>query len=246
MKTYLSVGELLLLVGLGSLCLLAVVAPPVAQNPAFHDFADARMFLGVPRAFDSLSNLGFLLLGAYGLWLVLKDRLIFFNSSMKASAITFFIGFMATAAGSTYYHLAPDNPGLALDRLGMVIAFAGMLGLAGAHRVSERAGWGCLVFGLLAGPASVMYWHLTGSLTPYVLVQYGGIGMACLMLLARAKGPGPYWWLMILSYGLAKYFEGHDRHFFEVSEQLVSGHTIKHLLATLPAVALIWPLRRKS
>lgn len=234
MKTNLSVAELWLLVGLVILCGLAVVIPPVSQNPAFHNFADARMFLGVPRTFDSLSNLGFLLLGAYGLWLVAKSHLVFFNAALKASAVTFFIGFIATAAGSTYYHLAPDNPGLALDRLGMVIAFAGMLGLAGAHRVSERAGWGCQGFGLLVGPASVLFWHLTGSLTPYVLVQYGGIAMACLMLFARAKGPGPYWWLMILSYGLAKYFEGHDLHIYEVSEQLVSGHTIKHLLATIP------------
>ena len=40
---------------------------PVAQIPGYHDFADQRRLLGVPHALNVLSNLGFALVGAWGL-----------------------------------------------------------------------------------------------------------------------------------------------------------------------------------
>ena len=43
----------------------------------------------------------------------------------------------AARAGTTWQ---PDDAGLAVDRCGMAVAFAGLLGLAAAGRVSERAG----------------------------------------------------------------------------------------------------------
>jgi len=58
---------------------------------------------------------------------------------MRTSGLVFFVGFVLTAIGSAWYHLDPDDRGLAWDRMGMVVAFAGVLGLVAAHRVSVRA-----------------------------------------------------------------------------------------------------------
>jgi len=247
MKKPFPLSEALLLLGVLVLCVLAIPTkvPPVVQSSAYHLFADARTFWEIPHTFDSLSNIGFLLFGAYGLCLARLQRLELFSASFKASVITFFIGFVATAAGSTYYHLAPDNPGLVVDRLGMVIVFAGMLGMGAAQRVSERAGWAMLGFGLLAGPASVLYWAASGSLLPYAVMQAGGITLTCFMLLGAKRGPGPLWWVMVLSYGMAKVCESHDVQIFEITGHLLSGHTVKHLLAALPALAITEALKRK-
>jgi hypothetical protein len=244
MKKTLSLSELLLAVGVLALCILASLMPPVPQNLAYHHFADARTIWGVPRALDSLSNIGFLVLGTYGLVLAKLGRLEFFSVALKASAITFFLGLVVTAGGSTYYHLAPDNPGLVVDRLGMVIVFAGVLGMAAAQYVSERAGWLMLGFALAAGPASVVYWHFSGSLTGYAMVQFGGIALACAMMFGTKRGPGPFWWGLLLTYGMAKVCETFDPTIFELTGHLVSGHTIKHMLAALPALAITEPLKR--
>jgi len=43
------------------------VLAPIPQNPAYHNFADQRAWLGVPHFLDVFSNLGFLLVGVGGL-----------------------------------------------------------------------------------------------------------------------------------------------------------------------------------
>lgn len=70
------------------------------------------------------------------------------------------------------------------DRLGMVLPFAGLLGLAGASRVSARAGAAAAGTVLLAGPLAVLWWSHSGNL-PWAVVQLGGM----LVVLALACCP---------------------------------------------------------
>ena len=42
---------------------LALLLPPIAQDPQYHLFADQRSWLGVPRVADVLSNLAFVAVG---------------------------------------------------------------------------------------------------------------------------------------------------------------------------------------
>jgi hypothetical protein len=232
--------------GVTALLLLALLVPSMAQPETYHHFADARTLFGVPRALDSLSNIGFLSLGLYGLWQALTGKLAFFSSSLKASVMVFFVGMVATSAGSTFYHLHPNNPGLVIDRLGMVVVFAGVLGMAGSHRISERAGWALTTLGLVAGPLSLAWWVNSGSISPYGVMQFGGIALACAMMWAAPRGQGPAWFGLLISYGLAKLFETFDVAVFEATQHLVSGHTIKHLLAALPVLAVTQGLRKNK
>ena len=54
---------------LASLAVVAVIAlqPPIPQDPAFHEFADQRGWIGLPNALNLLSNLPFIVIGALGL-----------------------------------------------------------------------------------------------------------------------------------------------------------------------------------
>jgi hypothetical protein len=119
-----------------------------------------------------------------------------------------------------------------------------VLGMAAAHRISERAGVWTLLAAILLGPAAVLWWAQSGSLTPYALVQFGGIGLAVAMMAAPARGQGPAWTGLLAAYMLAKVFEGADAMVFELTHHLVSGHTLKHVLAAIPVLFVTNALRR--
>jgi hypothetical protein len=157
----------------------------------------------------------------------------------------FFSGLLLTAAASAWFHLGPDDASLLVDRCGMAVAFAGLLGLAAAARVSERAGaWLGLAF-LLLGPVAARAVLTTGNVLPWAVLQFGGMALVLLLALRR---PGlaelPIRWsLLLLAYAAAKLLEQNDAAIFELTRQTVSGHTLKHLAAALAAVPVISALR---
>ena len=119
---------------------LAALAPATHLPAHYHHFADQRALGGLPFAMDVLTNLPFALAGAWGLaWL---RRATGLAQPQRALAALFFAGLALTALCSGIYHLHPENAGLALDRAGMAVAFAGVVGLAAADRVSGRRGPG--------------------------------------------------------------------------------------------------------
>jgi hypothetical protein len=228
-----------------ALLVLAMALPGMPQDPDYHQFADARTLMGVPRAMDVLSNIPFLVLGGIGLVYHLKGRLAYSNSAMRTSGLVFFLGFVLTAVGSAYYHLDPNNWGLAWDRMGMVVAFAGALGLLAAHRVSIRAANLLLPMALAGGVLSVAWFAATDSITPYLIVQFGGIGLVAGASWLPTHGKGPNWAALIAAYALAKVLEMEDSEVFRLTQGVVSGHTLKHVFAALAVLAVLLPLSRR-
>ena len=234
---------------------LAVLAlpfalPHVAQSQTYHHFADTRTLFGVANAMDTLSNFAFIFAGVAGIMLVWLERLPSPTTALGAMSLLTFAGLVATGIGSAWYHgqVPPNDAGLAIDRYGMVVSFAGILGLAAAHKVSERAGWwtGWLV--LVAGPFAVWWWTVSGNVAPYAVLQFGGMALLVLILFWRDEGnaSGPNWGLLIGVYALAKVFEAADAQIWELTAHLVSGHTLKHLAAAWVALAVIAPLYRRN
>ena len=186
---------------------LLILAPPLRQNPSYHQFADRRTILDIPDFWDVISNLPFLVVGAMGL-LRFRDG---------ASRILFF-GVFCTSLGSAYYHLAPDDARLFWDRLPMTIAFMSLLAIAIDRRKFA------IPFVLL-GISSIVWWKLTGNLWPYGLVQFGT--MAALVVIAARREHGL--WPVFIFYGLSKVSEHFDQQIYFMFP--LSGHTMKHLLA---------------
>lgn len=230
-----------------ALLVLAIIGPFVAQSAHHHDFADQRVWGGVPFAMDVLSNLPFALWGALGLGCVLS----FFNpGSGKALAkpaqaqlglsALFFVGLLVTTAASSWYHWMPNDSGLAFDRLGMTLAFAGLLGLAAAGRISTRGGLMLAGTVLLLGPLSVWVWAATGNVLPWAMLQFGGMAMVVWFAFVQPL-PGALavrWGAVITIYGLAKLLELADHQIYDLTSHLVSGHSLKHVVASFAA----WPV----
>jgi hypothetical protein len=240
--------ETLLLAACLLLLALAAFGPAVAQPPHAHDFADARTLWGIPHCLDVLSNLPFALAGALGLVVLVRVPAAALAPAQRACARLFFIGLVATSFGSSWYHLAPDDMGLLVDRTAMAIAFAGLLGLLATGRVSERAGATLAAAVLLFGPVAVLVWFLSGNVLPWAVVQFGGIALILLLLALRRVGDAlpVRWSLVLLAYAVAKLFEINDHRLFEASGQLLSGHTLKHLVAACAAWPVIAALTARS
>lgn len=218
----------------------AVFGPVIAQPGHQHAFADQRMWGGIPFAMNVLSNLSFVLWGvAGGLCLHALIKRIRTNTEHVLTGL-FFAGLVVTAAASSWYHLQPDEAGLAFDRLGMVVAFAGLLGLAVAGRISHKSGACMAAAVLLLGPLSVWFWFTSGNVLPWLVIQFGGMALIVWMAVIKPL-PGALavrWGVVVAVYAMAKLLELADHQVYELTRHAVSGHSLKHTVASFAA----WPV----
>jgi hypothetical protein len=220
----------------------AIAAPPIEQPAEYHAFADARTWAGVPNAANVLSNVVFAIAAALVAALALRTRGRLPEATRAGLGLTAF-GLLLTAVGSAWYHRHPDNATLVWDRLPITVTFAGLIAVALAQRVSARLAWLALPALSALGLASVFYWKATGNVAPYGALQIGAMaGLFLIVALTRKPDdPLPWWWL-IVGYGIAKVGEFYDGAVFDATRGVVSGHTLKHLVAGAAAAAFAWPL----
>ena len=147
----------------GILILAMAVYGPIAQLHNYHAFADQRTLFGIAHVGDVLSNLGFLLVALVGAFRMWRAR-----QTDPAQAL-FLTALAMTAAGSTWYHLAPDDARLVWDRLPIALACAALLAWALRDAYPSMK----LALPVLAGfgALSVWWWAATGDLRPYLLIQ---------------------------------------------------------------------------
>ena len=236
------------------LWVLAAAAPALPMPAALAvGFADGRGWHGLPNALDVLSNLPFALLGLAGLWRLHRaDRWAHpepgadeHAGNALDCAWLFFAGLLVTAAGSAFFLLQPDVHRLAADRAGMAVAFAGLVGLAACERVSPRAGWATAWCTLAGGLLAAAVAAETGNVLPWALVQFGGMALVLAMaLVPRVRGAlGLNLGAVIACYAVAKLLEVGDHAIYEATGHLVSGHTLKHLVAALAALPVLAMVR---
>lgn len=220
--------------------------PPIAQDQAYHEFADARPWLGIPNFGDVVSNLPFLLAGLAGLALLPRFQLL--DPRERWLWGVHFAAHFLTGLGSIWYHASPDDAHLVWDRLPLTGVIMSLAAIVIAERVGLKAGW--RLFGplLVAGVASIVLWRATGDLRPYALVQFGPmvcLPIAILLFPPRYTLGAGYGWAIGL-YAVAKACEMLDRPIFEGLGGAMSGHTIKHLLAGGAAAALLGMAARRK
>ncbi len=225
---------------------------PIAQLEGYHDFADTRALAGVPNAADVLSNLGFLAAGGWGLWALRDPARRRALGSASLGFMVFLVALVLTALGSAWYHLAPDDARLVWDRLPIALACGGLLAgfYADTHDTPHATALNVAL--AIVAVASVFWWSFTGragigDLRPYLLLQ-----IAPLLLVpawqALAGSPRPEriaLGAVIALYAAAKAAELGDRTIFEALG-FMSGHTAKHLLASLASLVLAMSIVAKS
>jgi hypothetical protein len=242
---------LLIVITVGLVAIAFVLSSPYPQDPAYHLFADTRTLLGIDNFWNVMSNLPFLVIGAWGLAYIRRHGSTTCLNGLQSAYLVFFGGILLTAFGSGYYHLAPENGPLVWDRLPMTIGFAGLFSIIIGEFVSVRAARRILVPLLLIGYASVEYWAFTesrgvGDLRPYAVVQFLPMLLIPIILVTRkpAIGAAKYYWMMLLFYVLAKVFEQLDTAVYSAGG-LLSGHSIKHMFAAMTPATVLYALYRR-
>ena len=217
---------------------------PIAQDPAYHDFADRRALFGIPNFADVASNLAFL---ATGLWGLVRAP----RRDTREARLSWRILFAATVMlcfGSAWYHLSPNDGTLVWDRLAISAVCAALFVALLAENVAPCIERFALLPALLCGAGSVLYWHWSGDLRLYVWMQTAPLlAVPLLLVLFPARHSHRVWLLAGLAcYGVAKLAELADEIIFAASAGFVSGHTLKHLLAALAIAAIhLMRLRRR-
>ena len=245
------IRHLVLAATLLAILIALLFTPPIPQDPNYHQFADQRTLAGVPNALNVLSNLPFAVVGIAGL-LATFHRWTRFNFPWERWPYgALFAGVALTAAGSGYYHLAPENGRLVWDRLPMTIGFMGFLTATIAERNGVRAAWTLFLPLLAFGAASVMQWHWSelrgaGDLRWYLFVQFGSLATVALLiaLYPPRYTHTSYVVVGLAAYALAKAFELGDRAIFDAGH-IISGHSLKHLCAAAGVWCLALALKRR-
>lgn len=217
---------------------------PISQDLTYHMYADKRTLLGINNFFDVVSNLPFFFTGIIGLITVFKN----WGISSSWSWLVLFLSVLLVSLGSTYYHLNPENNTLTWDRLPMAVGFMALFVIILTDYVSKHLEKWLLVPMCLLGIFSVMYWHLTDDLRIYAWVQF--VSLALILIIIFVYKPThlrtKYILYAFLFYILSKITEYLDQPIYELSMEVVSGHTIKHLLAAMATFYFYILLTRRT
>ena len=229
---------------IGAMIVAALAHGPVEQLANYHDFADTTARFGIPHFCDVVSNFGFALVALWG-WFAGAV-----SSPGRREEVfgyrLFLVGLFLTAFGSSWYHLAPDDARLVWDRLPISLACAGLL--SGVWADTRRRSDGLVVLGLSAfAAAGVAWWRITGDLRPYLALQIAALVLVPLWqwLSESPRKDQAAFGLAVVFYVVAKLTELYDHQIGAVLGGL-TGHTLKHLLATAAAAVIIHRLIRRA
>lgn len=224
----------------------------IPQALSYHAFVDARNIGGVPNFWDVMSNIPFVLVGLLDLYRVSVRNKLKIVAANSIAYKLFFTGIALVGVGSGYYHLDPDNATLVWDRLPMTITFMALFSIIIGEFMSPRAGSILLLPLILFGVLSVLYWHWTetagnGDLRLYILVQFLPMLLIPVIIVCFESActlVGGYW-LLLGVYLAAKVFEHFDSEVFGF-HSLMSGHSIKHVVAAIGIYVLLVSYGRRS
>lgn len=228
--------------------LLRLSLGPLPQDPSYHLLADTRTCLGViPRAGDVLTNLAIFAAGLFGL--ALRPRMTVAPEARTAVDVLIAASIL-TAFGSAYYHWAPANATLIWDRLPMAIVLMSLLVLVMADRVhplfARHALWPFTALGV----ASVILWGVSeamgqGDVLLYLIVRICTVAaIALLLILRQPRHTGTKWLVAALvSEIVMTTFERWDQEVFNQTGGIVSGHSMKHVMAGVALAFVFWWLR---
>ena len=219
----------------------------IEQPQSYHQFGDTRTLLGIPNAFDVLSNLTILAPGLLGLALVYDRRKSEYRYHHRFEPMilaTLFGGMVITAFGSMWFHLEPSDATLVWDRLAMTIIMTGYCSLVVSDRfspsVAQRMHFPLLIFGLL----TVLFWYFNGDLRPYFLFKFQAPILVVILLFWGEESydrAGDYLVSMFF-FLVASILEYGDIIVFDALG-ILSGHTLKHFTA---GIGFYWIMRMIS
>tara|TARA_B100001093_G_scaffold416389_1_gene407047 strand:+ start:456 stop:1169 length:714 start_codon:yes stop_codon:yes gene_type:complete len=228
--------------------------PQIPVSQSYHEFSDTRPCLGIPNFGDVISNFPFALFGILGVITVIKmsGGKIFLKHYHCWPYLIFFCAVILVSLGSSYYHLNPSNGRLYLDRAPILLGFICLFAAFFADRVNQQIGIFLLFPSLLTLGCAAFLWdfsqlHLGGDLRFYALLQiytFVALPLICWFFPNNYYTGNRHLYMILSWYAVAKVCEVYDQTIFESLAGLISGHTLKHFVASIAVFVVIGMLRR--
>ncbi len=225
-----------------------IIHGPIPQDQNYHHFADQRPFFGIPNFLNVITNLPFFFVGLMGFGLARQIH----EKELKHLFLALFAGFILVAFGSGYYHLWPKNITLVYDRLPIVIVLMSFFAFIIHDCISRKIGYKAFVILNITGITRDIYRILieqagTGDLRWYGMAQFFPvIAIPLIMLLYKASFIE---WkevaIIFIFFGLAKLTEMFDKEVYQLLNNTISGHSLKHLFMVAAEYEIIVLLRRR-
>lgn len=196
----------------------------------YHDFVDKRSLLGIPNFLDVISNLAILLPALY----LLQTRK---NKSLLSNLLILHISLLAITSG--YYHLNPSDKTVFWDI--MSIATGSMIVLLIIMNTTTEYNLLLYIFAVF----SIIYWKYTGDLRLYLLI-YIGVPFYIISKYYKNNNLRVYLFIMIFCNILVWMTEFNDHYIYKITNNLVSGHTLKHIFAGIGIFYVIKILQKDN
>ena len=182
---------------------------PLPQE--YHNFADKRIFLGIPNMMNVISNFVFLI-----------PAIIYFKRTKQNTLLILHIILLSIASG--YYHLNPSDETIFWDIL--MIATTSMIVLI---MISDTK-YGLLLYSYAI--FSILYWKYSDDLRLYILIL---IGVPLYIVLKYYKNINlkKYIYVIVFMGILTRISEHNDHEIYEFTNYQISGHTLKHIFAII-------------
>ena len=230
------------------ICVMLFIKP-IAQNRNYHQFADQRTILSIEHFWNVASNIPFFVFGLLGMFFMMNKS---HNTTLPINSFVFYLGICLTSVGSMYYHHHPCNETLVWDRLPMAISFIAFFSIIIGDCMCATTGKKILFPLVLLGIISIIYWQMTKEkghedLRFYVLIQFLPIILIPVILLLynnQNQNIKTYWYILAI-YVVAKICEASDEFIF-ASFKIISGHSLKHLIASLAPILLLTKQYREA
>ena len=176
---------------------------------------DKRTYLGIPNFLNVISNIAILIPAIY---LITKQK----KKSLLSNLLIIHIILLAIA--STYYHLNPSDDTIFWDI--MMIATTSIIVLIMFTNYTDFKG--LLLY--LLGVFSIIYWKYEGDLRPYISIL---IGVPLYIIIKYYKNISlrNYIYIIIIANILLRLSEHNDHTIYKITNNQISGHTLKHIFS---------------
>ena len=199
----------------------------------YHNFADKRRLVGLPNAMNVLSNLFIIIPVIY----LLKHKT---ENNTNNNLLIIHITLLSLA--SAYYHYNPTDKSIFWDILMIATLSIIVLNIINEYK------YGSLFY--ILGILSVVYWKQTGDIRLYLLIL---IGVPIIFFLKYYdneeedyKGIKKNLYIILFFTVLYRFVEYYDHQIYNLTNNMVSGHTLKHIFAGLSILYIVILLKEDN
>ncbi|MBN8827742.1 MAG: hypothetical protein J0H68_03435 [Sphingobacteriia bacterium] len=228
----------------------------IPQPHGYNNFADKREFFNIPFFLNVISNLTFIIPGAYWFYYFNKYKKFTyekFASKAEFSAYSFFFIFLVfTGIGSAYYHTHPNNQSLYFDRLPETLTLMALTYAIYLERVSYKLGDKLIVVVILATITCVAWWelseaHNSSDLRPIIFIQAFPILVPIMLWFYPNKfNETSYLILSLILFVFARIGEVYDKEIFALTDHFISGHSLKHIFGGIAGAFIGFYLNKRE